>query len=746
MLLSSIAPLAFAALLQVQQGSAAVTGVVRDAKTGRPLAGAWVGWTPGGRAAVADSAGRYVFRDVGVGPQHLIARLLGYRSVAVRALVPPAGTLQIDLSLEQRPYPLQNIEVRAPVDVGGRADSDGPVAGRVLSALAVRNSPLVAEPDLFQALGGGEVVLEPETPSGVHIRGGSSDQTSFLLDGIPVLNPYHAGGVFGAWNPDAVAQVRLAASAIDGVEVLGGAVSATTVAPRGQAIARGGVSTAQTRATVAAPIGRSGAGFLVSGRSGYPNFFAPRRESTYFEAASSDWLASLTLPIQGGRLQLLGYRTDNELATAVSLSSTAGHLFDWQSTSFGAQWSRQTGRTETRLVAWRAASEASSAWAVSAASIAMDSRRTDAGLAVTAVTTSARGRTGYGVRLHRIATDYRTSSESAIETLSLANQLPLLTGFLEHDLALSSRVSFSAGASLTAASSRLYWSPRVELRWHPVSHLRVSGSYLRGHQFVQSLRNPESVVGSVFPADLFVGAGAGGVPVATSDEGSIAVEYRPRVGVKLGLLGYRRVSQGLVLVAPVEPLPFGVGRFATGGGTATGVAADIAINASGFGLVARYGFQAVQLQSSGGQRYSPQHGTRHLVDLGALFSPTASWSLRAGLAGAVGRQATRVAGGFEWESCNLSDRGCEFAGSPRLNGPLGGDHLPSYWRLDLGVRKNWQIRLGGRDVAVALFGTVTNVLGRSNLLTHSVSPETGEPSRIEMRPRAPLVLGLDWTF
>ena len=66
---------------------------------------------------------------------------------------------------------------------------------RESSIAALRNHPLLGEPDAFQALAGGEVVLRAESPSGVHLRGGASDQTAYLLDGIPVFSPFHSAGV-----------------------------------------------------------------------------------------------------------------------------------------------------------------------------------------------------------------------------------------------------------------------------------------------------------------------------------------------------------------------------------------------------------------------------------------------------------------------------------------------------------------------------------------------------------------------
>jgi hypothetical protein len=46
-----------------------------------------------------------------------------------------------------------------------------------------------------------------------------------------------------------------------------------------------------------------------------------------------------------------------------------------------------------------------------------------------------------------------------------------------------------------------------------------------------------------------------------------------------------------------------------------------------------------------------------------------------------------------------------------------------------------------RQVAVDV-----NLLGRDNVLTWTVDPATGERLPVGMRPRSPLVIGLDWEF
>jgi hypothetical protein len=47
---------------------------------------------------------------------------------------------------------------------------------------------------------------------------------------------------------------------------------------------------------------------------------------------------------------------------------------------------------------------------------------------------------------------------------------------------------------------------------------------------------------------------------------------------------------------------------------------------------------------------------------------------------------------------------------------------------------------------LAIYGTFSNLLGRTNVLTVSTDPVSGRSSAVEMRPRAPLVVGVDWRF
>lgn len=744
-------------VLAVQVAQPGIVGTVRDGETGEPLAGAYVALTDLDRVVAADGEGRYLLREVPPGPQHLTFRFIGYASRTLHALVPREGSLEINVSLRPEPIPLEALEVRPLVEVRGVERGDHtPFPDRGMTIAAVRHHPLLAEPDVLHALGGGEVFIHPESPSGLHIRGGAPDQTAYLLDGIPVFSPYHAAGVFSAWNPDALSQLRTSSSAPAPSlpEALSGAVSALTRTPGPRFRARWGMSTTQARVTVDGPLGPGEAGYLLSLRSGLPGEVVSKREPSYLRRETGDALGKIEAPIFGGRLRLLGYESQNEIdAAAFAEGDSSGpaprrNVFEWGSRSLGAEWTRIFGGASVRLQAWSAAGDADALWSLEDGSaVELAAARRDRGVLVAVDNTGTRATTSLGARLEWSRTSYRLESDSSGGiSWRMSARTPVATAFLLHTRPMGSRTELELGASVAVEAGAAHVGPRARLGWAPSAEIRLSGSVARLHQFAQSLRNPESPVGTVFPADLYIGVAAPGIPVARSDQGVVAADFRPLAGLRVGIQAYARGLDGLLLVAPRDGEPFSTGGFTTGSESSLEVSLDAALSHAQYGIVASYGWQRVRLEY-GDSSYIPQHGTAHRVDAGVIFFPSATASIRLGVAVAAGRRTTRIADGLEWEACNLLDKGCEFAGSPHLGTePLGAAMLPLYWRVDVGARKHWHVEVAGRDALIGLFGTITNVFGRANVLTYARDPSTGELVEIEMLPLAPLVVGLDGQF
>lgn len=756
--MSSVLALVMHVAVATQVAQATLTGTVRDADSGHPLVGATVTLVDLHRSTRTSAAGTYIFRGVPAGPQHIAVRFMGHAQRTLHALVPHDGLLEISISLVEVPTRLQTLEVRPTVLVPG-ADEDPPLPGhdRSVSLAAVRNYPLLIEPDVFLALGGGWVRAQPESPSGLHIRGGASDQTAYLLDGIPVFSPYHTAGVFSGWNPDAISKVDLSGSAprVTEPHALSGTVSAATRTPADRIQSQGTASTSHARVTVDGPVGSRGAGVLLSGRGGYPTIAARNGDGSYQRGMTRDWLAKFEAPVGRGRLRVIGYLSENELTTAaiaegtqpVPNDSRLRNRFEWSSTSMGAVWERESASAMWRAIVWSARSGAGSSWLTDRGALGMASAWRDEGVSLTSERKGEHSATTSGVRVERTLTGYHIDSlgvPAGAWTLEGSSWLGTL--FSEHERTFSERWRARFGAAVVGGVGALRLSPRAQIRWQLTEALALTGSYARLHQLAQSLRNSESIASNVLPADLYVGAGTSNVPVAASDQGVLDLEYRHTSGARLGVQAYTRTMNGLVLVAPVDAEPFATRAFAVGSGTARGASVGLSRSAERWGATANYGMQDVQYAFSAA-RFVPGHGTRHVAEAGVIVFPTNTSSVRLGIASEAGRRTTLLAGGFEWEACNLRDRGCEFGGSPRANGgPLGGATLPRYTRIDLGVQKHWHMTVGSRDARVALFGALTNVAGRRNVLTYASDPVSGARSAIEMRPQAPLVVGIDWRF
>jgi hypothetical protein len=731
-------------MVSAQSPGATLSGVVRDGESRQPLIGATITLGEPERAVATNLRGGYRFAGVSAGPHHLSIRAIGFHPRTLHALVPRSGELVVDVSLARAPVRLRDVEVRS-VTAGRDGETASPdFPDREATIAAIRNHPLLAEADVLQALRGGTAALDPESPSGIEIRGGASDQTGYLLDGIPVLSPYHAGGIFGAWNPDAIAAVSLSLTAsADHPETLSGVVSATTRSPGPTIRAEGGFSSTQARVTVDGPLpgGRTdGAGFLVSGRIGFPGLLAPRGEASYLAGETGDWLAKVEGRALSGRIRVVAFQSTNELnAGGVG---PARNWFEWNGQSIGVEWRRATAARESRLMVWTASSDAGSGWSGNGDMLLLDSRRRDVGLQASTRRSTPSSATMLGGRLQTSRTRYRLDGDAA--SRPFGGDLATATAFAER-LQRFGRFELMAGTAATVGANGLRAGPRARGRWRLGDRVAISGSVAALHQYAFSLRNPESVAGAVFPAELYLGAGSNGITVGRVFEGAAAVEYRSRSGGRLGLQAFRRRTRGLPLVAPRTSQPFATSDWLTGGATATGVVLDGSFSGTRLAMTGSYGWQQVRWRGAGVDY--PPRGAGQTIDAGLMVFPSGASSIRVGLVGLFQRRATPVVGPFEWEACNLLDRGCEFLGSPGADSSaVGSLKLPPYLRIDLGVRHHWHLRLRGHPTEVALFGTLTNVLGRGNLLTVAVDPATGLPAGAEMRPRAPLVIGLDWRF
>ncbi|MEO6444789.1 MAG: carboxypeptidase-like regulatory domain-containing protein [Gemmatimonadaceae bacterium] len=729
---------------------AEVTGTVRDAETGRVLVGATVLAVDAGRSATTNEQGRYAISELPAGPQHIAVRSLGHAPYAFHAVVPRHGTLELNVALQRLPTRLPIVEVRWLRGTPGvRGEGAGASEGRSVSFSELSRHPQLSEPDFLRAMSGGDVTVAAETPGGLHVRGGGSDQTAYTIDGVPVFNPYHTSDLMGGWNPDAMDGARLA-SDLPGASALSSTLQLTSRSPGSRISGRGAWSTSHARVAVDGPLGLGNAAFLLSGRSAWPAALAPEDDPTFIRGRSGDLMAKLEVPLTTGHFRLFVTGSNDRLNLSPNANSAGDsgvavrrNSFGWNSGAAAAQWRSVTRRGDSLVLAgWRSATSARARW-IEEGALTLAADRVDYGAQATLSRTGATFRTEYGARAERPTMTYRVDGDSGTVN-ALRTTDPLFTLFGDGERTIGGVLGVGARASAVLFNGRMHLAPALRARWSITERLTISGTVARSHQFAQSLRNPESVVGHVFPADLFIGAGHGVLPVARSDELAMAAAFEPAPGVVTRVGAYTRQMEGVAMVAPVEGAPFLRSRPRAGNATATGAFAEGQVTSSRYNMLARYGVQSVRYHL-GTSSYVPSFGARHLLDGGVTLFPSTATSVRVGATAALGRRVTPTLGPVEWESCNLRDRGCEFAGSPRTDpAQTGVARAPAYVRVDVSARRHMHLQLGGRSAELAVYGTYSNLLSRFNVLTYGLA--NGVPEALEMRPQSPLVVGLEWRF
>ena len=760
----SIAALALPVVAALQVSGASVHGTVTDAETGDAIASAVVSVPELQLVALTDARGRYRLPSVPAGLQHIDVTHLGYDGRGLHAFVPAVGSVEVHVALDRRPVPLEGVEVVTRIDVPDLTGSAlAPGADARVSAAWFHRDPRSPEPDALASLTGAGVTTRPEVAGGLHVRGGSADQVAFLLDGLPVLSPYHAGASFSAWDPGALASVELTSAfpRPGSAAALSGQVHGETLRPGDRPRTRGALTATQARLSLDTPL-PWGTGALLSFREPFPGLAQGRDEPALLRGDASDRLLVLHAPLLGGGLRVLLYRNENELHTSaladgdVPASDTPAdaprNRIAWTSRTRGARWTRPlTAGRVLEVSLWKAGLDAGMAWVgplIEGAPIATDSVRSardDAGAAATLRWGAPEAAWSTGIRWNSSRTTYQALAVRDGDAFDLRARTPTTSAFVQHSRALGRGLELDAGLRAIASGDDPYVAPQAQVRWAG-ERVSLRAAYARTVQFEQSFANAESVAGLVFPAQLFVGAGDDALPVARGDQWSASASLALRAGLTLRAAAWTRDANGVLLPTAGSDAPFATGPVDAGRSSADGVGLDLAWALSRATLTASWARERVRSVAAT-EAYVPDYAPAERADLGAdvWITPTLSTQVAAQVV--RGRRTTALVGFFEWESCNLIEFGCEFAGSPATRAePLGASRLPTYARVDFGLRKHWDVRIAGRPGVLGVFGYATNLFGRRNILLVTEDPDNGERRGVEMRPRAPLSVGVDWRF
>ena len=769
------------ALLIAALQQATLSGVVRDSVDLEPVAFAQVTVSAvAGEAAavvgVSDRYGAFVVPGVeGGGAVRIEVAAFGYaRWTRTYEVVP---TEPIRVLLAPAPIGLEGIEV----NVAGRAGD--PISRSrdafVIDSLLLRTLPAILETDVLRATAVSPSASAPSDYTSVpFIRGGTSEGTPVLLDGVRLFNAFHLGGFLSAINAEVVERATiLAGSGGEGMAIgsLSGAIDiATRDGARDEMRMAGSLGLASSRLSVEGPIGNS-VSYLLDGRRTYIDGFtlALKRMgaiSDHLPYFFQDLHGKVTADLGGiRRLSVSGYRNSESLQVYDSEETNTLGL-SWGNSALSVHYRDRLGDNGIFDANLGHSRFTSDLFALGGGSAVYSN---DVRVEYTPPTDTLLF--GDGI-MSETRADLRVTWRTGRATITSGAQA---TGFLgDHDYDHTDEFDSDEGfffspVDLRESSWRLAaysslevplqrgFSTRAGLRVDhfrrlattlaPFAELSYAGSWWdarisasRSHQALASVRDEEALGASFLAYDLLVPVSKS--PVPRNTEFTVGWEGS-RAGVRVRVDAYARTLDNLRLPAlgarPATGAALGdPSLWVVSSGSAKGIETSWSwISDVGFSLLGSYRWARVS-RTVGSRTYKPRFHRNHEFELGTSYARGASsWSARVSLRS--GQPTTPV----------LAVVPVEIHGTGRTElVPLGGEYnsgtLPRYARIDVGWRRESRVSWFGGG-SIVPYVSVANLFSLPNVVGGFVERRfsTGDIRRVYV-PQLPMIpfFGVEFRF
>ena len=757
-------------LLTIAAQQATLTGVVRDSTGLEPVAFAEVTVSSTraidrAAAGVTDRFGAFVIPTAPTGPVRIEANAFGYEPWARDYDELPGDPVEILLA--PAPIVLDSLGVRA---TGRRGD---PISvsrdAFVVDAAMIRALPTVLETDVLRVIAMSPSASAPSDFVSVpYVRGGTSEGTPVMLDGVRLFNPFHLGGFFSAVNAEAVDHATLLPSSGAGAQHVGSLSGAIEIATRDGARDRhrvaGAVGLVSSRLSVEGPIG-GGTSYLVDGRRTYVDLLTRGLKRVgaireHFPYSFSDLHAKITHDFGGfRRLSVTGY-VNSEGISYDDSTATDRILFDWGNAALAAHYRDHLGSGAFLDVTVGHSRFGNDLLGLSGLDrpvvdtvIAGGGHMTEDRADVRATWILSRGTLTAGGQAIRFEGDHdypHSDIPEVLVPLTLRARQWRIGAFANVDAPLGGawrtrggvRVDRFAGVATTL-------SPFAELS-HAGSWWEARISAAQSHQTLASLRNEESIGASLLAYDLMAPVEHGPVPrnseISAGWEGSWG-SWRLRLDAYARKMDHLRLP--VLAEDPLyEPTLGDPSLRMPGSGTAKGVEASWSWARGSLSTLGSYRWSRAT-RTVGAFTYTPRFHRDHEIELGAaLESGRSMWSARFSLRS--GQPTTPILAAVP---AGLHDSGVNRGRGIGvvLLGDYNAGRLPHYLRLDLGWRRrSTASRAEGRFVTP--FISVTNLFSAPNVLAGEVRFDRdygrGVTVQREYLPQMPMLafFGVEFRF
>ena len=742
------------ALLTAQQPvSGAIIGRVTaradSAAAESPAARATVTLEPGGRRAFTDAAGRYAFAGVAPGAFTLRVRLFGFESAERAVRVAAGDTIRMDVVLRAAAQQLAPVSADARSDEQRTFETRPNIATVGLTAAAMAGVPKLGEPDVIrvvQLLPG--VVSRNDFNTGLNVRGGEADQNLVLLDGFPIYNPFHLGGLFSTFMDATVGGIELLSGAFPAR--FGGRLSSVLDVRSAQESERGinaiaDISALGTSVKLGGVVDGGRASWSVAGRRTYADAAADLFTDNVFPYHFRDLHARVAwAPGATVRIGLTAYSgrdvLDLNLAEVESDSTPTeardgAWSFDWGNQVAGVSISKDFGprgiaglplpggaTLEQRV----STSSFGTTLNVGSGAFEQSSALRDVRLTGSLTTRAATHESILGYELATYRIRYASgAAQLGTNDFELEQSPSTAAAWLDDLWRVSPRWIVQSGVRAEALPGRSWvgLSPRLSVKFFARPDLALTAGAGRATQMTHSMAGD----GPLRYFDIWL-ASDEYTPVTTAWHWVAGAERRLRERGSIRVEGFVKRYDRVVEPNPAEDPRRRGDEFDLARGTSYGVdmlARWQPTSALGGWLAYTYG---VSWRERGGARWAPGHDRRHDVDLVATWHGR-SYRLGARVGYATGSPYTPIVGQIVRRIYDPSqDRWG--TGDPRifiesLGAGRNSARFPATHRVDLDAAREFTVR----GVTVAPYVSVVNVYNARNVFVYLYDYSTDRPTR-----------------
>ena len=720
------------------------------------------------RVVETDRFGYYRIESLVPGEYLLLVQRIGYGEVVRTIEIVGERRIGVDLTLVASPVVLEGVSVSAEATrERSRFLESAGVTVREISQAELRLVPGLAEADPIRAvevLPG--VVSTSDFTASFNVRGGSADQNLILLDGVPIFNPFHLGGIFSVFNADMVGRVELSSGGFPAEH--GGRVSSLLLVESDPGTddfsVRGGVSLLAARAALGGRApgvieGALGLRRLKWRASGRRSWFDQLPRSipyhlTDFQGVVEGWT-------EGGSRVLLTAYTGDDVFNLTDPSDDDDFplraAWNWGNDLIGVRWTtprRDGGALDVRAGYTR----------FNSALAFPDFSDTEFSSGISQFSTAVE----FEHALGRNWTFKSGVSTDRMEHLNLVRSGG--TRFTDNDgegwlAGVFAHTEWRGGLDwLVEAGVRVdRWTPAAGDVVHQAAPRLAVKRFFRGGdfavkaaagrftQFLHSARDDEIPIGIdvwVLTGDL--------APRIVSDQIQLGVDAYLEGGWLLSLETYDRHFDGVTTFNPVDDPNRGSDDLLPGTGRSRGV--DFFLRKTGEGVTGWLSASWLRATRTfpdflSGREPPPAHSYPPIFDRRLDLDLVLRLPLPAGLNGGVrwnlgtGLPYTRPLGSFAYFSPQNVSGGRltwqEDEANAMLLGPRNGARYPAYHRLDLSVRRTFILGWGTLTPHL----DVLNVYNRKNVLFYfyDYTAEAATRSGLSMFPILPTA-GLEVSF